>query len=96
MYDPKLHATPDELRFAQSGETVFSHVRRVVDHWKHSQGELVFGTAPEQLRTEFPEVFGRLDDERLGVLCALVWLYLGSNTVNDRTLHKWFVDAVRP
>jgi len=95
MYDPKFDRTPDALRFPLPDETVFAHVRRVVDEWKQNKDGVVFGSAPARLRAEFPEVFGRIDDDRLGTLCALAWLYLGANAVNDRVLHKWFVDAVR-
>jgi hypothetical protein len=95
MYDPKADATRDEERYAKPDETLYQHVFRAIEYWRTKPDSLVFVSLPAELKREFPEVYGRLDDDRLGIIVALVWAYLGGqSTVNDRVIRKWFRDAV--
>lgn len=96
MYDPDLHATTDEERFSRPGETVFEHVHRVLESWRSDPGRNVtWNDLPAELKRDYPEVFGRFDDQSLGTVVSLVWLYLGGKgTVNDRIIKKWFRDAI--
>lgn len=93
MYDPKVDATRPNERFAEPNETIFSHVRRVVNHYKDKQRQLVFDGMPQELQRDYPEIFGRLDTEQLGILCSLVWLYLEHPHINS--LRKFFRDSVK-
>jgi hypothetical protein len=94
MYDPNKDATRDQERFPLDGETLFQHVHRVVEHWKDNQPQLLFDTLPAELRRDYPDIFGRFDNERLGIIISLVWIYLGASTVNDATIRKWFREAI--
>ena len=85
---PKVERTPlDE-------ETISKAVRRVVDAWQDRDDTDVFGDFRQEIQREHPEIFGRLDDESLGILCSLVWLYLGHGT-NKKSLMKWFRDSAK-
>ena len=83
----------DSERFAQEGETLSQAVRRVVDYWHEHQSEGCFNEYPDALMDQHPEIFGELDKEQLGVLCALVWIYLGEG-VNKNLLLNWFNRAL--
>ncbi|MBX3375840.1 MAG: hypothetical protein KF678_02405 [Phycisphaeraceae bacterium] len=97
MYHPKVDGTRDEERFAKPGETLFQHLFRTHEYWRQRPDTLVFVTIPAELKQEYPDVYGRIDDERLGTMVALVWAYLGGKgSVNDRVIRKWFRDAVLP
>ena len=96
MYDPKVDGTRDEERYAKPGETLYQHLFRVHEYWRTRPDSLVFVDLPAELKREFPDAYGRIDDESLGTIVALVWAYLGGKgTVNDRITRKWFRDALR-
>lgn len=73
------------------GETISAAVYRVVTHWQEKQRITCFDTMPQELAEEFPEVFGQMDSEQLGIIIAAVWLYLGGRGgVTESGCRKWF------
>lgn len=97
MYNSNTDGTTDEERISKPNETIFAHVYRVIESFKASQLNtgLTFKDLPAEFKRAYPEVFGRFDDESLGTIVSLVWLYLGGkSSVNDRIIRKWFRDAI--
>ncbi|MCE7973555.1 MAG: hypothetical protein DYG92_04405 [Leptolyngbya sp. PLA1] len=98
MYNPKTQATTVGRRFAMPGETIFGHVHRVLEDWRSDpgRGTLTFVDRPAELKRDYPDVFGRFDDESLGTIVSLLWLYLkgSKGTVNDRVIRKWLREAI--
>ncbi len=95
MYDPKLDGMPDEIRYSKPGETLYQHLFRSHEHFRNKPDELVFVTIPAELKAQFPQVYGQIDDEKLGTIVALVWAYLaGKGNVNDRVIRKWFRESI--
>lgn len=88
-------AARDEERYPLPDETISAAVYRVVTYWQEHQRITCFDSMPDELAAEFPEVFGQMDRETLGVLIATMWLYLGGRgTVTERVCRKWFHDLV--
>ena len=82
-------ATRDSERLPQPEETISQSVRRVVGYWQTHQRDCVFVDCPRQLAEEYPDIFGCMNQEDLGILCSLVWIFLGEG-VNQSKLLRWF------
>ena len=90
---PSWAARPEE-RTLLDGETLYQAVRRVVDAWGERDDDTAT-TFPQELKRRFPHALGSIDDDALGVLCALVWMYVGGKPgIQAKTFMKWWDDAL--
>lgn len=95
MYDPKTDSLKNPERYAKPGETLYQHLFRVHEYSRSKPDRVVFEQIPAELQREFPDVYGKIDTERLGTIVALVWSYLGGKgAVNIPVVKKWFREAV--
>jgi putative restriction endonuclease len=90
---PNWAARPEE-RTLLEGETLYQGVRRVVDAWRERNDDTAT-TFVRDLKERFPKPLQSIDDSALGVLCGLVWMYIGGKPgVQAKTFMKWWDEAI--
>jgi len=83
--------TPLHLRIPEDGETIGQAVKRVVGEWVDDPSD-GFELWPNEIRTEMPDVFGKMTESSVLEMCALIWLL--KDGINKNTMKKWFKDSV--
>lgn len=88
--------TRREERLPKEGETVFQAVNRVVAFWQENQRVGCFDEYPVELQEKYPEIFGQMDREAVGVVLSCLWLYLGGSKspITKAKLYKWIDDEL--